>query len=186
MVTKSSNHACGRAAQPTVAAGRAVQIVDIPAMLSVNTAADAGEGGDKLAIDRREIARVHHVGTQLTQQLPQTPVRARILARALAQRMDLHVGTPDPPAEIRRLGEAYDGMPIARGRQMVDEIDQPVLQAADSQAVHDVHDEWGAGRIGGCGCRHLSHAGAPGRAHGALTQVADVGACSRRQLNSPG
>ena len=53
----------------------------------------------------------------------------------------------DTGTEVRCLGQAYDGMAILIPRQVVDEIDHPVLQATDAEAEQHMGHEWA--RVGG-------------------------------------
>ena len=57
------------------------------------------------------------------------------------QRNELHIVTLDPFAKVGDLGQGDDGMAVAVGRHVVDQVDDAVFQAAGIETVHDVGDE---------------------------------------------
>ena len=60
----------------------------------------------------------------------------------LVQRNELYVVSLDPITKVGDLGQGDDGMTVAVGWHVVDQVDDAVFQAAGIETVHDVGNEW--------------------------------------------
>jgi hypothetical protein len=115
-------------AQQPVLPARPVQFVDVVPVLTVDSAWHPGQGGWHQALERSQIARVHDVGTQTAQHLPQAHVRAPPVALIPGQRDDRDVWPVNLIPDIRGVRQAHDGMAVAVRRHVVDQFPQAGLQ----------------------------------------------------------
>ncbi len=105
-------------------------------MLAVDAHRHTGQHGWHLAFQRGEVARVNDGRAQFAEQAQQLRVQPRAVAGRLVQRDELDVVTLDASAEFgRHLGQRDDRMPVGRGRHVVDQVDDTVLEAAGVEAI---------------------------------------------------
>ena len=130
------------APQPLELAPRAARIGDVPAMLAMHARGHASGPGRHHRLERGEIAGVHDGRAMRAEQAVELRVEPGAMAGRLVQRDEADVLAPDAAAEgLGAVGERHHGVAEALGRQMVDQVAHAVLQAADIEAVHDVHHQ---------------------------------------------
>src|SRR5262249_37189630 len=138
-----------------------VEIEHVAPVLAMDAHGHARQRGGNLSDESGEIARVDHLGTKALQQPPDLDVEPRDFAGRLMKGVALDVGATDAQAEIRVVRDADDGVAVALGRHVIDEVDEAVLHSARLEAVDDVRDQGsGPGRArdtgkGGLDGRHL-------------------------------
>jgi hypothetical protein len=85
---------------------------------------------------------MHDHRAQLLEHAQELRVIAHQVTGPLAQGHVVHVGTINAFREItRNIGQRYDGMPPAVTRQVIDQVDDPVLEPADSEAEDHVCEQ---------------------------------------------
>src|SRR3569833_2377812 len=153
------------AAQPTVLAIAAVEVVHIAAMLAMHPGGNTGEQRDELRLQRREIATVQQLRPQCPQQAPQLHEHGDVVTLALVERVQRHRVMANALMKIGVNGETDDGVAILR--HAVDEIHEAILEAADGETEDTVRNERptviGGGRRAACGHarRHRSPVSRP-------------------------
>ena len=115
-------------AQPKVFRVTAVQIIHVPAVLTVHPLDPRHNKPEHLGFKRSEVPRVDYRRTQPVQLPPQAPVHKNIVPGLLAQLNDIDTRGGYPIGEIVRLGKADNGMPVTIRRTTIYDIDQTVLQ----------------------------------------------------------
>jgi hypothetical protein len=112
------------------------------------------QGGTDLRFERAKVAGVHNIRFEFTQGAPESRVHSWVeTPLAFFERHQRHSRPGNLPAQFREAREAYDGMAVSRGGHMVDQIDEPVLETAQGEAVNQMCDQ---GRSGQCACQDLS------------------------------
>jgi hypothetical protein len=71
-------------------------------------------------------------GLQGPKRPPHAKVAAHIMTVSFVQSHNWHILVAKPVTEIGRVSQTHDRMPIAIRRHVVDQIDQSILQPADS------------------------------------------------------
>ena len=123
-----------------------LRIRRLPAVLTVHPLPHASGQRNPLHVHGAEIARMDDRRAELAQQAPHAAVGGEVLARPLVERNHLDIGATDALAELlAESRQADDRVPVAFGRQAVDEIDEPVLQPAEVEPMDDVRDQRRAG-----------------------------------------
>ncbi len=149
------------AQQPVFAAG-AVQVAHVAPVFAMHAQAHAGQAGQQLRFEAAQVARVHECRAQLFQHAVQAQVVAPVLALALVQADDIDTGRGQALTKRGGVLQADDGVPVAFGRQMVDQVHQAVFQPAHVELVDHVHDQRGAvGLPCAASIRVKGHAAAP-------------------------
>jgi len=125
----------------------AVYIMILPGMgiiselIAVHSQRNACQPSRQLRLQRRQVAGVDDVRTQPLEQPIQRDIKIGPDTRRFVQGIDLDIRTGDASAEIAVIGKANHRMPVTVGRNMIDEIDQSVFQAADGETVDHMHDQ---------------------------------------------
>ena len=120
---------------------RSAQVVHVPPVLAVDANRYASGCGRALAFQRGEVARVDDIRAQRLEQLPKPDMDRQAISRGLVKREDFDVRADDAIAESSVIGQADDGVAEIRLRQIVNQVHNPVLQAAHIQTVDDVRDQ---------------------------------------------
>ena len=71
-------------------------------------------------------------------------VEPETVAGCFVERDELNVVALDALAEVSDFGEGNDGMAIAIGRHVIDQVDDAIFQSACIETIHDMGDK-GAG-----------------------------------------
>ena len=135
------DHQPARPAHEIVFHIAAVELDHIESVLAMNEMRHAREVGGDDHVEGRQIAGMNDLRPELLQDVPHPAIRADILAGLLVQFVNFNIVAADTLAKIGRLGGANNRVPVIGLGQIVDEIDQTVLEAANGQAVDDVTDE---------------------------------------------
>ena len=122
-------------AQQPVPMAASLGIVNVPAVLAMDSYRHARRPRGHDRFQRRQVTCMHDHGAQRLEHAEELRIIAHQMTGPLAQDDIVHVGTRDPFRELRRnFGQRYDGMPPALTRQVIDQVDDPVLEPADSEA----------------------------------------------------
>ncbi len=118
-----------------------IQIVDVPAVLTVYAMAYTGHASREQGVETGLAARVHDGRLEsaakpedLSAQLPRADLGPM-------QRVDGDIRPADPLAKIRVVLDAGDCVTVPCGRHAVDQIHQPVLHPPDHEMMDHVQYE---------------------------------------------
>ena len=106
----------------------------------MNKTSNAREVGGEDHIERWQISRVDDIGAHPLEDLPHPPVSPKVFSGMFAQFEDVDAAWPNAIAEIGGFCGTNYCVAIAIFRQVIDQIDEPVLQTADRQSVDDMAD----------------------------------------------
>ena len=110
-------------------------------MLTMDANWYTGRPGNRLNLERGEIAAVHDGGAQLPEQLEKLGVLPDAVARRLVQRDVLHIAPLDALVELCHLSQRQNGVTIGMLWHVVDQVDNAILQTTGIKAVHHVQHQ---------------------------------------------
>ena len=116
----------------------APQVARIMAVLAMQANRHARRPGGYLHFQRRQVAAVHNVRTQLPKQPKQFSVLPDAVAWRFVQGNKADIGGHNALAKISDVGQSQHGVAVGIGGHVVDQVDDAVLQPTGVKAVHDV------------------------------------------------
>src|SRR5687768_12312749 len=121
----------------------AMQVEHIPSVFAMHPCSRSRKDGNHLAFHGSQITRMHDVRLQAPECPEKIDIKLEIMSVALVQRDNLHVLARDPAPEVRIPLQTNYGMPVAIGRNMIDEVDYAIFQPSHSQMINHVSNERG-------------------------------------------
>src|SRR5262245_29248305 len=131
-----------QAPHQSILESRAIGIVYVATMFTVDSYGDARQPCDYLTVEGAEVPRVHNVWPNSAKEPKQANISDRIVATTLTQRKHPYVLPLDTRLDVAHLRQRNDDMSHRIARQTVNQVDETVLETPVIEAMHDVHHDW--------------------------------------------
>src|SRR5262249_10513166 len=119
----------------------ATEIDELPAVLSVEAVRHAGQQSRKQAVETGDVPAVDDGGAKLSKEAIEVRHHGARAPFVDSKRQNVHVGTLDPIAALRLIGEAHDQVSVPVVRNPVHEVDEAVLQSPHDQVIDHMSDQ---------------------------------------------
>jgi hypothetical protein len=126
--------------QDAMSAIMAVQVIDISAVLTVNSARDTRKECGQQPVQSCKVSGVHYRGPHLAKYVVKLPVRGRVLAFPFSDCDDFNFLTLQSLAEVCKPIDTNDRMPKLFSRHVIDQSQQPGFHASQVQPVDYVRN----------------------------------------------